>query len=150
MVSSVEGIRGEFLGLTGSGFFASAIGGLRPPMLRLFLVFERGSDGSAAAASGIDQAYRRVLMYLLVGSKGGHNRVQILKLLRDEPMNANRICERLSLDYKTVQHHLKVLQENNVIVTSAKGTYGTMYFLTPYLEKNIAAIEEIWAKFGQR
>ena len=89
-------------------------------------------------------------MYLLVGSKGGRNRIQIIKLLRDEPMNANRICERLSLDYKTIQHHLKVLEENNVVVTSSKGAYGAMYFLTPYLEKNITVIEEIWAKFGQR
>ncbi len=88
-------------------------------------------------------------MYLLVGSKGGRNRVQIIKLLRDEPMNANRICERLGLD-KTIQHHFKVLEENDVVVTSLKGAYGAMYFLTPYLEKNISVIEEIWAKFGQR
>jgi len=89
-------------------------------------------------------------MYLLVGTKGGFNRVQMIKLLREEPMNANRMGERLDLDYKTIQHHLKILKENNIVVTSGEGSYGAMYFLTPYVEKHISALEEIWARFGQR
>jgi predicted transcriptional regulator len=89
-------------------------------------------------------------MYLLVGTKGGANRVQMIKLLKDEPMNANKIGERLDLDYKTIQHHLKILQENNIVVTSTAGSYGAMYFLTPYVEKHISVIEEIWARFGKR
>jgi DNA-binding transcriptional ArsR family regulator len=104
----------------------------------------------AGSPSSLDPAFKRVLMYLLVGSKGGHNRVQIIKLLKDEPMNANKVGERLQLDYKTVQHHLKILQENNLVVTNSAGTYGAMYFLTPYVEKNINALEEIWARFGKR
>ncbi|MDA4136982.1 MAG: winged helix-turn-helix domain-containing protein [Thaumarchaeota archaeon] len=118
-----------------------------------FSAFSRDTpDGRApaAASSGIDPAYKRVLMYLLVGSKGGHNRVQMIKLLKDEPMNANKMGERLGLDYKTIQHHLKILQENNMVVTSSAGAYGAMYFLTPYLEKNIGVLEEIWARFGKR
>ena len=67
----------------------------------------------------MDPAFKRVLMYLLVGSKGGPNRLQMIKLLKEEPMNANKMGERLGLDYKTVQHHLKILKENNVVVTSA-------------------------------
>jgi DNA-binding transcriptional ArsR family regulator len=115
-----------------------------------FRAFNTEQGRPASGASGMDLAYKRVLMYLLVGSKGGYNRVQIIKLLKDEPMNANRICERLGLDYKTIQHHLRILRENNMIVTSPAGTYGAMYFLTPYLEKNISVLEEIWAKFGKR
>lgn len=118
---------------------------------RILLAFGRDSqDGRASNSSGVDPAYKRVLMYLLVGSKGGRNRVQMLKLLKDEPMNANRIGERLGLDYKTIQHHLKILQENNVVITNSGGSYGAMYFLTPYLEKNINVLEEIWAQFGKR
>ncbi len=89
-------------------------------------------------------------MYLLVGTKGGHNRLQMIKLLKDEPMNANKIRERLELDYKTIQHHLKILQENNILVTSGAGSYGAMYFLTPYVEKHMSVLEEIWGKFGKR
>jgi DNA-binding transcriptional ArsR family regulator len=120
---------------------------------RFFSAFGKdGQDGrpSGAVSSGVDPAYKRVLMYLLVGSKGGNNRVQMIKLLKDEPMNANKIGERLGLDYKTIQHHLKILQENNVVVTNSAGTYGAMYFLTPYLERNISVLEEIWARFGKR
>ena len=89
-------------------------------------------------------------MYLLVGTKGGANRLQMIRLLKDEPMNANKMGERLGLDYKTIQHHVKILQENNVIVASAAGSYGAMYFLTPYVEKNFAVLEEMWARFGHR
>lgn len=89
-------------------------------------------------------------MYLLVGTKGGANRLQIIRLLKDEPMNANKMGERLGLDYKTIQHHLRILQENNVVITSGAGAYGAMYFLTPYMEKNGDLLEEIWARFGKR
>jgi DNA-binding transcriptional ArsR family regulator len=99
----------------------------------------------------IDPAFRRLLMYLLVGTKGGFNRLQIIKLIHDEPLNPNKIGEKLNLDYKTVQHHLKILHENSIVVMSSpSGTYGAMYFLAPYVEKNISLVDEIWARFGKR
>ncbi len=90
-------------------------------------------------------------MYLFIGTKGGYNRLKILRLIREEPMNANKICERLQLDYKTIQHHLKILEESKIIVTSSpKGTYGAMYFLASYVEKNISFLDDIWVRFGKR
>jgi DNA-binding transcriptional ArsR family regulator len=118
---------------------------------RITAAFDKDGKGASASPSGgMDPAYKRVLMYLLVGSKGGHNRVQMIKLLKEEPMNANKMGERLGLDYKTIQHHLKILQENNIVVSSSAGSYGAMYFLTPYLEKNMGTLEEMWARFGKR
>ena len=125
----------------------------RPPsFLRALSRLIASSSGGTGQGSGqgIDPAFKRVLMYLLVGTKGGANRLQMIRLLKDEPMNANKMGERLGLDYKTIQHHVKILQENNVIVTSAAGSYGAMYFLTPYVEKHMSVLEEIWARFGQR
>lgn len=120
-------------------------------ILSLLRVNPRVDGQSTEGSSGtMDPAFKRVLMYLLVGTKGGANRLQMIKVLRDEPMNANRMGERLALDYKTIQHHLRILQENNIVVTSTAGSYGAMYFLTPYVEKNIAVVEEIWARFGKR
>jgi DNA-binding transcriptional ArsR family regulator len=99
----------------------------------------------------IDPAFKRLLMYLLVGTKGGFNRLQIMRLIHDEPLNPNKIGEKLNLDYKTVQHHLKLLRENGIVVMSSpSGTYGAMYFLAPYVEKNISLVDEIWARFGKR
>ena len=122
------------------------------PYRRFFTAFS--SDGRAGRqgpeTQSMDPAFKRVLMYLLVGTKGGPNRLQMIRLIQDEPMNANKMGERLGLDYKTIQHHLKILMENNVVVTNASGSYGAMYFLTPYVEKNLSTLEEIWARFGKR
>jgi len=111
----------------------------------------RGISAVKAGAEPVDPAFKRLLMYLLVGTKGGFNRLQIMRLLRDEPLNPNKIGEKLDLDYKTSQHHLKILRENSIVVSSSPaGTYGAMYFLSPYVEKNIALVDDIWARFGKR
>ncbi len=109
-----------------------------------------GDSSSTAPSSTIDPSFKRVMMYIFAGTRGGYNRARIVELLREEPMNSNRIAEKLDLDYKTVQHHLKLLQENEVVVPSSpKGTYGAVYFLTPYVEKHLEVLRLIWARFGQ-
>src|SRR5712692_5383034 len=103
---------------------------------------------SSPTASNNDPAFRRLMMFLLIGTRGGVNRSMILRLLRDEPLNANRIAERLKLDYKTVQHHLALLEQHNVIAPSPKGTYGAVYFLTPLMERNLHLLGEKWVESG--
>lgn len=113
----------------------------------------RGASAGKVGADPppVDPAFKRLLMYLLVGTKGGFNRLQIMKLIQAEPLNPNKIGEKLDLDYKTVQHHLKILRENSIVVASSpSGTYGAMYFLAPFVEKNISVVDEIWARFGKR
>ncbi len=56
-----------------------------------------------------DPAARRLLWYLFAGSKGGENRIKIINLLQDTPLNINRMAEVLNLDYKAVQHHVGIL-----------------------------------------
>jgi len=89
------------------------------------------------------------MVYLFLGTRGGYNRARIAELLKEAPLNPNQISERLRLDYKTVQHHIKLLEENGVIVPSSKGSYGAIYFLTPYAEKHYDAMKGMWARFGQ-
>lgn len=101
------------------------------------------------SSSVLEPSFKRIMVYLFIGSRGGQNRVRIVELISKEPVNPNKISERLSLDYKTVQHHLKMLEENGVLVASAKETYGAVYFLTPYFEKNFEAIKAMWARFGK-
>ncbi len=93
---------------------------------------------------------KRLLWWLLAGSKGGINRAKIIKLLRKRPYNANQLAEKLELDYKTVRHHLKVLVENNVITSSGSGgkKYGAMYFLSTSMDMNYDVFEEIWEQIG--
>lgn len=92
---------------------------------------------------------KNILWYLLAGTRGGETRARILHLLMHKPSNANRIAQELSLDYKTVRHHLNVLRKNSVITSVNKGGYGETYFLSDFFDKTLKAdFQDIWKKFG--
>ena len=86
-----------------------------------------------------------VLWYVLTGSRGGPNRVRILRALDERPRNANRLAEDLDLDYTTVRHHLDVLMEHDLVRNSGDD-YGTVYLPTDQVERNWATVEEIIRK----
>lgn len=92
---------------------------------------------------------KRVLWWLIAGTKGGVNRARMINALNDRPYNANQLSAVLELDYKTIRHHLKVLSENNVVTSTGSG-YGAMYFLSQTMEENYTLFEEIWAKIGNK
>jgi DNA-binding transcriptional ArsR family regulator len=92
---------------------------------------------------------RRVLWYVLAGTRGGLMRIKIIERIRDRPYNANQLKESLNVDYKTIQHHLRVLVENRILTTSEEKKYGSVYFLSPLVEKNVHIIEEISKKLGK-
>ncbi|MEM1989091.1 MAG: winged helix-turn-helix domain-containing protein [Candidatus Bathyarchaeia archaeon] len=90
-----------------------------------------------------------VLNWLIAGTRGGYMRAQIIMALKDSPMNANQLANLLGVDYRTVRHHLEILEKNKII-TSAGEKYGVTYFLTPIMEENYAIFEEIWEKIGKK
>ncbi|WP_459193144.1 ArsR/SmtB family transcription factor [Halosimplex sp. J119] len=85
---------------------------------------------------------RQLLWWLIGGSRGGENRLRIVRTLDERPMNTNQLSEELDLNYKTVQHHLEVLEENGVVTTEGED-YGTMYFLTDRMEQNLDILQEV-------
>lgn len=90
---------------------------------------------------------KRVLWYLIAGSRGGTNRARIIEALHDRPYNVNQLSEELDLDYKTIQHHIKILEEHNIIVNSTgKKKYGAMFFLTNRMEDNYPIFLDILSK----
>ncbi|MEK6983991.1 MAG: winged helix-turn-helix domain-containing protein [Nanoarchaeota archaeon] len=93
---------------------------------------------------------KNLLWYLIAGTKGGETRARIINLLKKKPSNANKIAEILKLDYKTVRHHLEVLEKNNILIAINKGKYGAVYFLSELMESNIKLFGEIWDKFGKK
>jgi len=95
-----------------------------------------------------DPAARRLLWYLFAGSKGGENRIKIINLLQDTPLNINRMAEVLNLDYKAVQHHVDVLRKNNLVSRMGE-KYGIMYFVSNYLESNMDTFKEIVNKINK-
>ncbi len=107
-------------------------------------------DKTTVAPSLYGEKYlKRLLWYLLGGTRGGANRIEILKALLDRPLNANQLAEALRVDYKTIQHHLRVLEENGLVMSSEKGAYGAVILLTPKMEEALPILEEIWSKIGR-
>jgi len=85
---------------------------------------------------------KAVLWYVLTGTRGGANRLRLLRALDERPRNANQLANGLDLDYKTVRHHLDVLVENG-IVESSGDEYGAVYFLTDETLDHWGTVTEI-------
>jgi DNA-binding transcriptional ArsR family regulator len=83
-----------------------------------------------------------VLWYVLTGTRGGENRIRLLRAVDERPRNANQLAEALDLDYKTVRHHLDVLVDNDVLRKSGDD-YGAVYLPTDRARNNWDVIEEI-------
>ena len=88
-------------------------------------------------------ALRQLLWYLIAGTRGGMNRARIIEVLHERPYNANQLSETLGLDYRTIRHHLELLQKNGLISRPVGDAYASPYFLSSYLEGNYAVFEEI-------
>ena len=87
----------------------------------------------------------KLLWWLIAGKKGGINRARIIKKLYERPYNSHQLSKELDLDYKTVRHHIKILEENNVIKPTGD-TYSKLYFLSDKFQENYDKFQEIWDK----
>lgn len=96
-----------------------------------------------------DPDARRLLWFLFAGSRGGENRIRIINLLKEQPYNMNQLAEMMGLDYKAIQHHIRVLEKNNM-VTKTGEKYGVLYFISNYLEYNIEAFDEVKAAIEKK
>jgi len=90
----------------------------------------------------------RVLWWLIAGTKGGNNRAKIISTLHKRPYNANQLSKMLNMDYKNVRHHIKVLEDNKVILSSGD-KYGNMYFLSSEMKNNYELFEHIWHEISE-
>lgn len=84
----------------------------------------------------------KALWYLLTATRGGENRVRIVRLLSERPRNANQLAEDLDVSYKTVRHHLDALADHGVVEAGGED-YGQLYFLTDRFEQYRDVFEEI-------
>ncbi|WP_281194059.1 winged helix-turn-helix domain-containing protein [Halorubrum sp. F4] len=84
----------------------------------------------------------KALWYLFAGSRGGPNRVRIVRELGRRPRNANELADELDVDYNTITHHLDMLHEHDVVEPSDH-EYGKLYFLTDRFERHEQTFETI-------
>ncbi len=86
-----------------------------------------------------------VFWLLFVESRGGTNRIRIMSLLRNRPRNRNQLATELGIDYKNIQHHIKVLEGNN-LVQKIGNSYGVTYCVSALFENNEIVFDEIVAR----
>ena len=95
-----------------------------------------------------DPDARRLLWFIFAGSRGGLNRLKIISQLKKNPLNTNQLATKLGLDYKAIQHHIRVLEKNNLI-TKVGEKYGVTYFISSFLEVNMETFEVIEGKLDK-
>ena len=88
-----------------------------------------------------DRHTRQMLLYLFTSTRGGFTRLRIVTELLAQPCNTHQLAKKLDLDYKAVQHHMKVLEKNNMISKIGE-KYGAIFHLSNFLEINIHTLDE--------
>lgn len=88
-----------------------------------------------------DRQTKKLLNFLFTGTRGGFTRLRIIMLLLEKPYNTHQLSQELDIDYKAVQHHIKVLEKNNMVSRIGE-KYGAIFHISNYLEMNIMALED--------
>ncbi len=88
---------------------------------------------------------KNLLFYVFVGSRGGDNRIRIIESLQILPKNTNQLANELGLNYRAIQHHIEVLEKNNLI-TKVGDKYGVNYFPSNFFDVNVEIFKEIISK----
>ena len=96
-----------------------------------------------------DRASRKLLLYLFTGTRGGYTRLKIIMKLETRPFNTHQLSKEIGLDYKAIQHHMKVLEKNN-LVTKVGEKYGAIFHLSNFLELNIECLSEVIEKLERK
>ena len=95
-----------------------------------------------------DPTAKRLFWFIFAASRGGINRLKIISTLKVNPQNTNQLAKELGLDYKAIQHHIRILEKNNLI-TKIGEKYGVRYSLSSFLEVNVETFDEIAAKLDK-
>ena len=96
-----------------------------------------------------DKQTRKLFLYLFTSTRGGFTRLRIIMHLLEKPYNTHQLAQTLDLDYKAVQHHMKVLEKNNMISKIGE-KYGAIFHLSNFLEFNIHTLEEAIDKLDRK
>ncbi len=62
-------------------------------------------------------------------------------------MNAHQLSKELDMDYKTVRHHLEVLEKNGLVERLGRD-YGAVYAPSEILQKNWDLLMEVARYLG--
>ncbi len=85
---------------------------------------------------------KKLFWLLFAGSRGSDTRIRIMSVLRNRPRNKNQLAKELGIDYKNIQHHIKILEKNN-LVKKIGNPYGVTYCVSALFENNEIVFDEI-------
>lgn len=88
---------------------------------------------------------RKLFWLMFAATKGGLNRMKIISHIRNSPSNMHQLSKLMKIDYKSVQHHIRVLERNNM-VTKVGTNYGVTYFPSVLFEESQDVFDEIAIK----
>ena len=93
----------------------------------------------------VDKQMNRLFSSVFTGMGGRYIRMRILCAIAEDPMNTLNLSKQLNLDYKTIQHNIKVLEKNNLIVREGDG-YGDIFFPSELLSSNLSTLYSVIRK----
>ena len=97
----------------------------------------------------LSRNFKRILWYVFFATRGGLTRIRIVDKLEENPYNINQLSKELNLDYKTVMHHIKILEDNKIIVPDER-RYGTIYFPSQLFDQSKDMFDEIKQKLVKK
>ncbi len=85
---------------------------------------------------------KKLFWFIFAATRGGMTRIRIISHLRNMPSNTHKLAKEIGLDYKSIQHHLRTLEQNN-LVTKVGNNYGVTFFPSVLFEDGEAVFDEI-------
>ena len=95
-----------------------------------------------------DPSAKRLFWFIFAGSRGGLTRLKIISSLMKNSSNTNQLAKEMKLDYKAIQHHIRILEKNNLIKNLGE-KYGVKYRITEFMQTNLEAFGEIATKLDK-
>ena len=92
-----------------------------------------------------DPHMKELFSSIFTGMSGRYTRMRIICAIAEEPMNTLELAKKLELDYKTIQHNLKVLESNSLVVRQGEG-YGDIFFPSDLIESNLPTLYKVIRK----
>ena len=92
-----------------------------------------------------DPHMKELFSSVFTGMSGRYTRMRIICAITEEPMNTLELSKKLEMDYKTIQHNIKVLESNSLIVREGEG-YGDLFFPSDLISSNLPTLYKVIRK----
>ena len=103
----------------------------------------------AAVPRRVDPQTRSLLKYMFAATRGGRSRLCIVGLLLENRLNRHQLARAVGMDYKAVEHHLRVMEKNRLVERDGDG-YGCTYRASALLEHGLHELVRAADALGRR